>query len=1249
MVLPRSLEEYALQAKQYLDAGAVADVEFSGGTYQVLVHIPVQAQSEWTFLQLDDRGRLRDSFCPCPEGEEKQVCIHQAVALLYLYGKHTVPLHQRFARSLWNCLCEIYSAQFDGTTRDIETVKRGKYECHGEDGNLLVSIEGKNEAAISRLESIFFDRKRETEETSLKFSNLSPEEIQQWRQGKPTAQLRYELSFWSDLAKWLLIEQENSCSYVVSFNYAKNGLPNGVKVDFPNLKAEFYIAEGNLPQVIPSLAMVDTPLKVHNTPQEEIQQIVYDKNSRTFHIEQKDASIRGPKNDHVLVVGDWKFVSKDGFYPKNRHSLLVQKKIREEAIETLLTEHTELLKQLLVDCPVHDALMPTSYTMNFDSQWNLHISGYLFKPGDVNTGKSHCFGSWAYLDMDNKRRGFYHLDERYFPEMEKVIAAEEVADFVTENRIWLSSQPGMSTHIAALEAALTYHVTDQGALIFSKDSPTEHQTGESKDFGQWTYVVGEGFYSKPVVQTKSPIRNGVTIAREQLPFFVHANRNELYLMEGFFSPICPVDSVKVNVVVNDEGNVEVIPEYHLKKEYESCTVRFFEDISYVEKEGFHELPARLRLPERFRHAVTISHEQLPHFIAKDLPHLEDWINILDRRLKKSANFHLTADSIERIGGPHEGYSLKLNYESDQGILSVASIWQALKKQQRFLLSDAGLIDLSDQRFNWLKHLDKKKMNLRTEKNSLSTMELLKLNALEEISPSSKNALSSQKAVDLLQELTEFRLPEEPDLTGLKSNLRPYQQTGLRWLWFLYNHGLSGLLCDDMGLGKTHQAMALFIAIVNQQRKKLSVERKRFLVVCPTSVIYHWQEKLHEFLPELRLWTFHGSNRSLENSFEQCDILLTSYGIFRNEAKNLNAYEFEVAVFDEIQIAKNHTSLIHKRLSKIKARMRVGLSGTPLENRLRELKSLFDLVLPGYMFGDDEYREFFVRPIENLGDLKRKQLLSRLIRPFVLRRKKEDVLIELPEKTEEISHCDLAGEQYKLYTNVLMASREKILEDLQDKSVPVPYMHIFALLSHLKQICNHPASYLKTPLEFRKHHSGKWDLFVELLNEARESGQKVVVFSQYLSMLDIIENYLKEQGIGYAAIRGATAKRGEQLQRFKNDPGCEVFVASLQAAGLGVDLTAASVVIHYDRWWNAARENQATDRVHRIGQTRGVQVFKLMVKHTLEEHIDKMIQKKLRLMEDVVGVDDQLLIKQFERDEMIMLLKMLPTEKEHDTP
>jgi SNF2 family DNA or RNA helicase len=292
-----------------------------------------------------------------------------------------------------------------------------------------------------------------------------------------------------------------------------------------------------------------------------------------------------------------------------------------------------------------------------------------------------------------------------------------------------------------------------------------------------------------------------------------------------------------------------------------------------------------------------------------------------------------------------------------------------------------------------------------------------------------------------------------------------------------------------------------------------------------------------------------------------------------------------------------------------------------------------------------FKELFVNPIEKNQDGEKKNLLFKLIKPFILRRKKSEVLLELPEKIEEISYCDLSEEQQELYKKTFLLHKSALMQDLENQTKPVPYLHVFSLLSTLKQICDHPCLVTKQFNDFQKHKSGKWDLFVELLQEIRDSGQKVVVFSQYLHMLDMMEAYLKQHQIGYATIRGSTRNRKEQLDLFKTDPKCEVFLASLQAVGVGVDLVSASVVIHYDRWWNPARENQATDRVHRIGQNRGVQVFKMVTKGTIEEHIHRLIEKKLTLIEGVIGFDEHDQIKGLDRQELIQLFWLINKDVE----
>lgn len=549
------------------------------------------------------------------------------------------------------------------------------------------------------------------------------------------------------------------------------------------------------------------------------------------------------------------------------------------------------------------------------------------------------------------------------------------------------------------------------------------------------------------------------------------------------------------------------------------------------------------------------------------------------------------------------------------------------RQRRPISSPQGLIFLHHARFHWLKNIGKKRWLKRGRALKLSTLEWIRLNVFEEV-----REPIEEKSRLLLMELNSFHSSLPIQLDGLESHLRSYQEVGVRWLWFLYTQGLSGLLCDEMGLGKTHQAMGLIAAAMNHSKVKI-------LVVTPTSVIYHWEELLKRFLPKVRVSVFYGVARTLETFAEECDLLLTSYGTLRSEKAALARLFFEIAIFDEVQIAKNSHSQTHRALRKIDAKMRLGLTGTPIENRLLELKALFDLILPSYLPTEAVFRGLFINPIEKYQDVEKRALLSKLIKPFILRRKKSEVLLELPEKIEEISYCTLSPEQKELYQKALLASKEFLLTELNDMKRPPPLLHIFALLTTLKRICDHPTLITKQFDDYQKHASGKWELFVELLEEAHESGQKVVVFSQYLEMLDLIERYLREKGIGFAGIRGSTRNRKGEVERFSQDPHCLVFVASLQAAGVGIDLIAASVVIHYDRWWNPAKENQATDRVHRMGQSRGVQVFKLVTKGTIEEHIHNLIEKKRALERGILLYDDQEEIKQMNRSELIELLSL----------
>lgn len=1255
--LPIALKSFQSLAEEYLAKGMVKDVTFSKATYQVLVHDLPRLDHEsdgdegwWVFLQLDQQGDLKDAFCQCGEGGESRPCIHQAAAFLSIYTTYAIPMHMRFERSLWNRLCMRSAKAMGLNDRILKKKAAGHYQIGSSEAPNF-SIVGQSLEMKEKIDSLLYERPLESEETSIKFSGLDSDEIARWRQGNPSMKLSYELSFWSDLAKWLMQQQERQgelgcCLQLIA---DRGELPSFLEVNFHerDLIARWELTPGILSGIISTLNSVRANLKVHPLWQERLSTATFDDKEDCFLLQPKLSSeeyARKLGDMHPISFGKWAYIAGDGFYALpsegEEHPLLQKSKI---SVEEGLEHYPLELKALLVDKEVETLPKALHYRLSFDESDSLHVDAYLFEPGDLASKECRCYGSYVYIDP----KGFYRLQKRPFPSLHFSVAAADIPGFIVDNRLWLTKQKGFEIHSSPLGITLSYEVRKDHYLTFGGELARgplnlDHESSV-KEFGPWLYLESKGFFPKNAGNSAIGIAPQTSVSPSQIPTFIRQQRQELIALPGFFSARCPVAKVGLDIHLFRDEMIEIAPTHILLPEYQGKEVLFFEEFSYVAGEGFYDLSALITLPVGFQSSFIVNKSQLTNFLEQELPKIMPWVCHLDPRLQKPAKMLLVTNSIRaaKENRSHKDYfALELGYQVESKTITIASLWQALQQNKRYLFTASGLIDLQDKRFDWIRQLKKQHLNLKEEAIELSTLEVLRLNAQEEIALGEIRQDQQTSVVQEFFSLTSLQLDSEPNTTGLKSMLRPYQLIGVRWLWFLYSHSLSGLLCDDMGLGKTHQAMALLMAVSNLYRQENREEKPRFLVICPTSVIYHWQEKLEQYLPDMRVHTFYGVQRNLD-AFASADILLTSYGIWRNEIDALHGLEFQVAIFDELQIAKNHLSRVYKALLKARARMFLGLTGTPIENQLRELKTLFDIILPSFMPQDRIYREFFIKPIEKQANEERKQLLGKLIKPFVLRRKKEEVLFDLPEKSEEIAHCELIGDQRDLYIKVLNDVRERLIADLSDEHAPIPYMHIFALLTHLKQICNHPAVYLKKPDEYAHYQSGKWELLLELLAEARESEQKVVIFSQYLGMLDIIENYLNSQHIGYASIRGKTQDRAKQLQKFKNDPKCEIFLASLQAAGLGVDLTAASVVIHYDRWWNSARERQATDRVHRIGQKRGVQVFKLLTLGTVEEHIDAIIERKQQLLEEVVGSDDHQVIKRFDRQEMIALLQAIP--------
>lgn len=1224
---PEFLQANLRAAKSLLKAGGVKEPVFSRGTYQVEVQDKTKKRF-FPFIQMQDDGRVTDSFCSCEEGGG---CAHLAAAYLRIFNDCDEPLHIRFKKSLWNRLFQMASKRHGYETSCLRQEKAGSYVTESKTKKRLFSIEAKSVSAKKRLEAICSERAQETEETSLKFSNWPAQEIAQFRAGKGSHALQFELSFWADLAKWVMYLQDSGEPYKIE--YGGSPLPHEITLKFPHLGIWFYISEVSWPWLIPALNTVKSPLQVFELEEGALEKIEYDPESMQLFIRHKGVRASGESDFAGTPIGDWLFVEGKGFYRKRSSPLFQSEIIPREKIAEILSESYKEMQPFL---PIHPEPMKARYKLHFDNGGNLHVEFYLLEPGDLKKEKSSCFIPWVYIENS----GFYLVSDWLFDGKEKVINREKIADFINRHRLWLQNFPGFQTHLGSLEAHLIYHLSPQGELSFEAELNFPEGFEEAYHFDEWVYLPGQGFYMKRESASRLPLHPGLRVPPAEISAFISSHREELEQVQGFFSSDSPISRTGLNISLNEEGSIAILPQREYIPGIDPALIRLFGDYLYMDGKGFSEIPPASRLPEKYQEKVVLLQTQETAFLAYELEPLKPFILHIDPRLKKPAQLSLKLRRILREKRRSEEWLVDLIYESEIGVIDPISIWDAFQQHKRHLFSPAGLLVLKEPRFNWIRQLHKRRLDRKKGMIRLNTLEWIRLTVFEELEAPAGNTPEVEETRNLLDELNRKETHRMLDISKLKATLRPYQEQGLQWLWFLYCHGLSGLLCDDMGLGKTHQAMALLAAVENED-----VEGKnKYLVVCPTSVIYHWQELLKRFLPDCRVCTYYGLARSLADFDENYDLLLTSYGILRTGKESLRGLSFEVAIFDEIQIAKNYASQTHKALRGIQAKMRLGLSGTPIENRLRELKSLIDIALPSYLPPDPVFRDLFINPIEKQNDEEKKALLSKLIKPFILRRKKSEVLTDLPEKIEEIAYCDLSGEQAKLYGEVVSMMRDTLYRELKDTSKPVAYMHVFAALMNLKQICDHPALYLGEAKKYQEHHSGKWDLFVELLGEALGSGQKVVVFSQYLDMLAIIESYCRKKGIGFASIKGSTRDRNEQLRKFREDPNCSVFVASLLAAGVGIDLTVASIVIHYDRWWNPAKENQATDRVHRIGQNRGVQVFKFVTKNTIEEHIHDLIEKKKGLLESIIGAEDQ--ITYLSREELLEVFEKMFGENKH---
>ena len=574
----------------------------------------------------------------------------------------------------------------------------------------------------------------------------------------------------------------------------------------------------------------------------------------------------------------------------------------------------------------------------------------------------------------------------------------------------------------------------------------------------------------------------------------------------------------------------------------------------------------------------------------------------------------------------------LDLEVDTGEFPVGELKELLKslhqKKRYHRLRDGRLLRLD----NSLEGLDELNDTLELSdaklKNGHAELPLYR-------APSLDWALSGQNSLrfnrdDAFRRISRsFHAVKDSEYTppgSLYSILRKYQRDGYRWLRTLDGYGMGGILADDMGLGKTVQVLSYLLAM------KEGGQALPSLIVCPASLVLNWQEECKKFTPQLTCIAVDGDaarRAELAKQWADADLVVTSYDLLRRDEELYKEQQFYACILDEAQAIKNHTTQKYKAVCGVNSKVRFALTGTPVENRLGELWSIFSFLMPGYL---PPYRTFcarFEKPIVQENDKDALRRLNQLTGPFILRRMKSEVLKELPPKTENIHRIELDTDQRKLYLAAVVDAREKLRA-----AKPEDKMAVFAVLMRLREICCDP----RLVADNWEGGSAKLEACMELVTAAVEGGHRILLFSQFTSMLELLAKRLDEAGMSHFTLQGSTPKpvRAELVRRF-NSGEADVFLISLRAGGTGLNLTAADIVIHYDPWWNVAAQNQATDRAYRIGQQNPVQVYKLIAQDTIEEKIVELQQAKQDLAETVTGSADGAILS-MKPEELLHLLE-----------
>ncbi len=546
----------------------------------------------------------------------------------------------------------------------------------------------------------------------------------------------------------------------------------------------------------------------------------------------------------------------------------------------------------------------------------------------------------------------------------------------------------------------------------------------------------------------------------------------------------------------------------------------------------------------------------------------------------------------------------------------------LKKKREFILPNGEVAVIPE---SWISEYSELFAFMDNDDSDLHKLKKHHLALIQDLETGNLAKVTIDRKLEKLRDfdrIDDFAMP-----VNFKGELRPYQKAGYNWLQFLNQYKFGGCLADDMGLGKTVQTLAML------QKQKDDGNKAASLLIMPTSLVYNWEMEAQKFTPELRVFTYTGTNRKKDiTQFENYDLVLTSYGIIRLDIDILTEFYFNYIILDESQAIKNPGSIITKAVKKLNSRARLILTGTPLENSTMDLWSQMSFVNPGLLGVQSFFKNEFLNPIEKKNDQEKIKKLYTIIKPFILRRHKSQVATELPEKIENLVYSNMTSAQEDEYEEVKSFYRNKILEHIDSQGLSSSQFILLQGLTKLRQIANHP----KMVDENYTEDSGKLEDVTQMLENAIQENHKILIFSQFVKHLSIFSQYLKDKGIDFSYLDGSTKNRKAEVENFQNDPKLKVFLISLKAGGLGLNLTKADYVFILDPWWNPAIEQQAVDRAHRIGQENKVFTYKFITKNSVEEKILALQNRKMRLASELITTEESF-VKSLSKEDIEGLL------------